>query len=73
MRLASASSDISLKAQFVLKFAEMGGCLTFPVMTITLSMETVVHQTVQSKSDTNALMELPQPHLYAYSLENISN
>ena len=73
MVVVSASLDISLLMEHALKFAETGGCLTLPVTTITMSMETVVHQTAPLKRDTNALMELPQPHQYVHSLENTLN
>ena len=68
MRFASASPGFSLLMADALKFAETGGCLTLLAMTITLLMETVVHQTAPLKRDTNALMELPPLHPSAHSL-----
>ena len=73
MRFASASLVFSLLMADALKFAEMGDCSTFPAMTITLWMETVVHRTAASKRDTHALTEVPQPHPSAHLQENTSN
>ena len=61
----------TLSMELVDKFVEMDGCLTFPVTMLTISMETVARRIVASKADTNAGMELPQPHQFVNSVENI--